>query len=157
MLIGKSYLKSLCLNDLKALNGVCHFADCVIDQVELIGVFDIDVPIKMERCIINELKIHSCWFNEGIALKNCIINGYIDYQMGGHNKKPILLYQNVFTGFVNFFDCQFDSRVEIVENVFVRGANLFGNLNEGFANTFESELIVSKNIGDLDLDGFGFD
>lgn len=80
---------------------------------------------------------------------------YVHYEMGGHNKKSIIIAGNIFHGFVNFLDCHFENQLLIEKNIFLLGSNLLGNKNEGFANLFQSEIIIKENIGSLDLDGVG--
>ena len=75
--------------------------------------------------------------------------------MGGHNAEPIIVLGNIFSEFVNFFDCQFDNDLEIRNNIFLKGSNLLGNLDEGFKNTFERNIILENNLGFLNLDGLG--
>ncbi|WP_264529893.1 hypothetical protein [Flavobacterium sp. N502540] len=117
--------------------------------------FESKFEIIIENCIIDNLSIHSCWFEEGLTFKSNHVMNYVNYQMGGHNKKNINITGNIFHDFVNFFDCHFENQLLIEKNIFLLGSNLLGNKNEGFANTFESEIIIKENIGNLDLDGLG--
>ena len=128
-----------------------YLTDCVIDTIDLIGVFELNTQLKIENCIINSLKIHSCWFVKGFTLKNCIIRGYVDYQMGGHNNNPIIIEGNIFTEFLNFFDCHFENIIELKNNVFVKGTNLLGNKGEGFENSFIEGWFIENNIGDINI------
>ncbi len=136
--------------DIKGHNSFL-LANCIIDTIDLIGVFELNVHLTIEKCLINNLKIHSCWFVNGLLLKNCIVKNYVDYQMGGHNAKPIVIEGNIFTGFFNFFDCQFDNRIELRNNVFVKGTNLLGNKGEGFENSFVDGWVLENNVGNIDL------
>lgn len=52
--------------------------------------------------------------------------------MGGHNIKPIVIEGNIFTGFLSFFDCQFENVIELRNNIFEKGTNLLGNRRDGF-------------------------
>lgn len=128
-----------------------HLTDCIINTIDLIGVFDLNVHLRIENCIINNLEIHSCWFVNGLFLKNNIIKNYVDYQMGGHNLSPIIIEGNIFTEFFNFFDCQFEDIVELKNNVFEKGTNLLGNKGEGFENSFSRGFIIENNIGNIDI------
>lgn len=136
--------------DLKGHNTL-HLINCIINTIDLIGVFELNIHLIVENCIINNLKIHSCWFVNGFLLKNCIVKNYVDYQMGGHNSNPIIIDGNVFMGFLNFFDCQFENRIEIKNNVFIKGTNLLGNKGEGFENSFVEGWLAENNVGDIDL------
>jgi len=136
-------------------NSSVHLINCIVDTVNFTGAFELNSYLRIENCIINSFLIHSCWFNNGLLLKNCIIKNYVDYQMGGHNAEPILIEGNIFNDFVNFFDCQFEEVIEIKNNIFVKGSNLLGNKGEGFENTFDDGWIVKQNMGNIDLDGVG--
>jgi hypothetical protein len=126
-----------------------HLVNCIVGTIDLIGVFKLDVHLVLENCIINDMKIHSCWPSNGLLIKNCIVKNYIDYQMGGHNKKPIVIEESIFLGFFNFFDCQFENRIELKNNIFTKGANLLGNKGEGFENSFVEGWHAENNIGDI--------
>lgn len=116
---------------------------------------DFNTEIIIENCIIHNFMILSCWFYKGLTFKNNQVMGYVDYQMGGHNKGPIVFEGNIFHEFFNFFDCQFDAQVRIENNIFLKGSNLLGNKKEGFENMFENEIIEKNNIGSIKLDGVG--
>lgn len=128
-------------------------ADSIVDTIDFAGCFDLNTKLEISGCVINTFLVHSCWFNRGLAIKNSVITNYVDYQMGGHNASPILIAGNIFMGFVNFFDCQFDEILELKDNLFVKGTNLLGNKSEGFANTFNKGIVAEGNLGLLDLDG----
>lgn len=131
--------------------------NCVVGTIDLIGVFDLEVHLTIENCVVESMLIHSCWFSEGCTIKNSVIVSYVDYQMGGHNLRPIVLEGNVFNEFFNFFDCQFNDVIEVRNNIFLKGANILGNKGEGFENTFAHGCIVEGNIGSMDVDGEGYD
>ena len=135
-------------DDLKNQN-TYYLVNGIINTIDLIGVFELNVHLIIENCIINNFKINSCWFVKGLILKNSIINSYVDYQMGGHNNKPIILDGNVFIEFFNFFDCQFENTIELKNNVFVKGTNLLGNKGEGFENSFVEGWYAEDNIGNI--------
>lgn len=75
-----------------------HISDCIVGQLDFVGL-EFKHEIVIERCIIKEMKIHSYWFVGGLSLTNSIILSEVDYQMGGHNEKQILLDGNIFKGF----------------------------------------------------------
>lgn len=128
-----------------------HICNSIIKTIDF-DLFEFERNVIIEGCIIDFLHIHSCWFIDGLVLKNCIIKNYVDYQMGGHNEKPILIENNIFNEFMNFFDCQFGDIVEVKNNVFMKGSNLLGNKEEGYHNTFDKGVIEKSNIGKIDLD-----
>ncbi len=152
-MIENTYIEKLHHNDIKN-KGSFKLSKCFIKTIDFM-TGNINIPIIVENCFIENFEILSCWFDQGLALKNCHIKNYIDYQMGGHNHKPILIDGNVFENFFNFFDCQFIELIEVKNNIFLKGSNLLGNINEGFQNTFEMQPIVKNNIGNLYLDGDG--
>lgn len=122
--------------------------DLIIENLDF-GFLEFNCSVVIENCIIDMLTIHSCWFHEGLILRNNIIKKNIDYQMGGHNNKPIIISNNIFCGFFNFFDCHFNDVVEVSNNIFFDGTNLLGNLDSGFGNLFEKGNSIKGNIGDL--------
>jgi len=129
-----------------------HLINCIIDTIDFAGVFELNVHLIIENCIINNFKIHSCWFVNGLILKNSVIINSIDYQMGGHNTNPIIIEGNVFIGFFNFFDCQFENIIRLTHNVFEKGTNLLGNKGEGFENNFEKGWYIENNVGAINVD-----
>lgn len=128
-----------------------HLINCIIDTIDLIGVFELNVCLTIDNCIVNNLKIHSCWFVDGLLIRNSIINNYIDYQMGGHNIKPIIIEGNIFMAFFNFFDCHFENTIELKNNIFTKGTNLLGNKGEGFENSFAVGYLIENNVGSVDI------
>jgi hypothetical protein len=129
-------------------------SNCTISTINF-DLFEPNFQIKIEDCKIENFLIHSCWFKGGLLFRNNEVTNYIDYQMGGHNELPIILEGNIFNSFVNFFDCHFYAQLEVLNNSFIKGSNLLGNLQEGFKNTFGESPIFKNNIGDIDIDGFG--
>lgn len=128
-----------------------HLINCLINTIDLIGAFELNVHLIIENCIIHNLKIHSCWFVNGLLLKKCIVTNHVDYQMGGHNLNPIVIEGNIFIGFFNFFDCHFENRIELKNNVFIKGTNLLGNKGEGFENSFAKGVLIENNVGNLEM------
>lgn len=141
-------------SDLNKTTTSCKIFNSIIKTIDF-DLFESDTPILIENCIIYDFLVHSCWFKEGLIFKNNLVINYIDYQMGGHNEKPIDLSGNIFTDFVSFFDCQFNFPVNLHNNIFRKGSNLLGNLDEGFKNIFDNGIIINGNIGDIYQNGFG--
>ena len=110
---------------------------------------------SIEGCIIDSFLLHACWFENGLHLINNQFNNYIDYQMGGHNLKPINLVNNIFVEFFNFFDCHFEELIKVNSNIFLKGSNLLGNKLEGFHNTFDKGIVYKNNVGKIDANNFG--
>lgn len=150
MVIKNKNIAQIQIENIKG-NKTLELLNCIIDTIDFMGVYEINIHIKIENCIINHFNIHSCWFVEGLLIKNSIIKNFIDYQMGGHNLKPIVLEGNIFLEFFNFFDCQFIERVEVVNNVFFKGTNLLGNKGEGYENSFRKTPHIKNNLGNFDI------
>ncbi|WP_372472499.1 hypothetical protein AB4865_06655 [Capnocytophaga sp. ARDL2] len=149
-IIGKN-LDTIEASYLKNTNKTVIIKKCIINIIDLEGIFDFNQKLIIEDCIINDFQIHSCWFINGLILKNNIVNNYIDYQMGGHNLKKIELTGNIFKSFFNFFDCQFKEKIEVTGNVFLEGSNLLGNKGESFENIFENGFLIENNVGKLNF------
>ncbi len=130
-------------------------ANSIVGIIDLDGKFDLNAGFKVINCVIENLHIHSCWFNRGFTLANAVVLNYVDYQMGGHNFSPITITGNIFNEFVNFFDCHFNDVVEVKSNIFAKGTNLLGNEGEGYKNIFDKGVIASNNVGILDMSGVG--
>jgi len=129
----------------------CHISHSIIKTVDFLS-FEVEIPITIERCIIENLLIGACWFTEGLLFSGNIVVNRIDYQMGGHNKREMTIKGNVFHDFFNFFDCAFIAHLTVEKNVFCKGSNLLGNQGEGFKNDFNQGFTASDNIGSLALD-----
>lgn len=96
------------------------------------------------------------YFLGGLTIDNCIFYNYLDFQAGGHNKigNPVIIINNDFKDFVNFFDCWYENEVTISNNKFHKGTNLLGQ-PFNIPVTFDKNPIVISNIGQLDLDTEG--
>ena len=152
MVIDHQNIDKISPEDFKKLDNF-HLTNCIIDTIDLVGVFEFRVNLVIENCIVNKLRIHSCWFVNGLIFRNNIVKSDVDYQMGEHNDMPIVMEGNIFIGFVNFFDCQFEKVIELRNNVFEKGTNLLGNKGEGFENSFANGWHVENNVGNVDLNG----
>lgn len=128
--------------------------NCIIENLNF-DLFNLECYIVIQNCEISNFSVHSCWFKNGLLLEKNIFHKRIEYYMGGHNNLPILIYGNTFNEFVDFNDCVFSEKIELKDNLFKKGTNLFGNLDDAAKNTFEGEVIVENNKGNLDMDGWG--
>lgn len=54
---------------------------------------------------------------------------------------------NVFYGFLNSFDFQFEDEVYFSNNIFEKGCNLFGNKGQGFENMFDCGVVKDGRYG----------
>lgn len=134
------------------------FDKCILDNVSF-EILEQGKKIVIMNSIINHLDIHGTWFFNGFELLNSNIIQYVDYQMGGHNlmSEKIIIKNNVFSEFFNFFDCIFYGPVIIENNIFLKGTNILGNLQASWVNKFDIAPIVLNNIGKIDYDGEGVD
>lgn len=107
------------------------------------------LSLTITGCAIGELFLHTTWFYQGFILENCTIQKSLDFQMGGHNKKPVIIKNNVFGDFVNFDDCQFDELLIVENNIFCKATNLLIDFHTNESNTFAKTSRINNNIGDL--------
>jgi hypothetical protein len=113
-------------------------------------------PVRFINCHFEECKFVFTYFLGGLTIDNCKFDDYLDFQAGGHNiaGKLITIANNQFSGFVNFFDCWYESEVIIKNNCFLQGTNLLGKpLN--IPVTFDVEPVIENNQGQLDIDTEG--
>lgn len=122
-----------------------HISHAIIDTIDFrFSSFSHNVHI--ENCIIGELLIYSTFFEGGFVLENCIISKYTNYEMGGPNKFPFVIRNNVFCDIFQFFDCIFENELTIKNNVFCKGASIYNR-----SNTFSDFTQITDNNGALDL------
>lgn len=123
----------------------------IIDTLDL-SAFHFYSEVIIHDCIIREVKLSYCWFIDGLEFMNNIITQGTTYEAGGHNKKTFIMKENIFHGFLNFFDCQFENTVHFSNNILLEGCNLLGNKGEGYETIFDNGIIQDGNIGKLDLE-----
>lgn len=150
-LIENQLIKYLDYNTIKEyINESWSLSNCVIELLD-INALEFSKEVIITNCVIHKLIIYSCWFSGGLKFSNNVVLSDIDYQMGGHNKEEVRFESNIFNGFFSFFDCQFDAKLIVKNNVFIHGTDLFTKENKGFDNLFEHGFIVEGNIGELDV------
>lgn len=123
-------------------------SNCIIDTLDFVGI-EFEKEVIIRRCIITNMDIYSSWFSTGLIFVENLVLSDIDYEMGGHNKKEIIIEQNIFEGFFSFFDCCFEKEIVIRNNIFAGNCDLLLQENKGFDNIFENGYIVENNIGRL--------
>jgi hypothetical protein len=129
-------------------DSVIIFFDC--PSVEFKG------KVLIENCQIVKSAFNYAYFINGLEIRNSSFKEYVDFEAGGHNENgAIILDENSFNGFVNFFDCWFKGPVIIKGNVFGKGSNLLGNKEEEYKSVFDGIAIIENNTGRVDLDGEG--
>ncbi len=123
---------------------------CIINIFDVVSVNFIG-KVEIRNCILSEFKILGCWFEGGLSFSHNIVKSPINYEMGGHNKEVFELNGNIFNGFFSFFDCQFDAEERIENNIFMQGSDLLYKEQKGFDNSFTNGLILTNNLGRLDI------
>lgn len=112
--------------------------------------------VRLINCHFKKCQFVFSYFLGGLTIDNCIFEDYLDFQAGGHNKdgKPVTITANQFGGFVNFFDCWYESEIIIRNNNFQKGSNLLGK-PFNIPVTFGVAPIIEENKGQLNLDTEG--
>lgn len=131
------------------VNKALYINNCIIETIYFATTEFMDKVI-ISNCIIQEFDIHACWFKGGLLFANNIVKSEIDYQMGGHNEKEIEIIGNIFNSFFGSFDCHFEEKVIIENNIFMHDCDLLGKENEGSDNLFLKGYVANNNIGSLD-------
>jgi hypothetical protein len=113
-------------------------------------------PVRLVNCHFLKCQFVFTYFSGGLIIDNCIFDGYLDFQAGGHNKtgKPVIIANNQFADFVNFFDCWYENEVIISNNTFQKGTNLLGR-PFNIPVTFDIAPVIENNKGQLDLNTEG--
>ena len=123
---------------------------CVIHVLDL-STIEFHGKVTIRNCIIDKLNLHCTWFAEGLEFMGNIVMSDIDYQMGGHNNDVMVISDNIFHGFFDFFDCHFENKLNVENNVFMKETDLILRENKGFDNYFHGGLVLSSNIGKLNV------
>lgn len=148
-----------------------HINDCYIDgKITLEGFEAFEKPIIFKNCVIDffsgsstifkdKVSFSNChfkncsfiftYFESGLSIEGCVFDKYLDFQAGGHNKTgAVALTSNEFKGFVNFFDCWYESDVNISTNIFHEGTNLLGSPHN-IPVTFDKTPVIEGNSGKI--------
>lgn len=133
------------------------FENCIVECFSG-SMTQFDKPVKLINCHFKKCQFVSTYFGGGLIIDNCTFDNYLDFQTGGHNKPghPVIITNNDFKDFVNFFDCWYENEVTISHNKFHKGTNLFGKPHN-IPVTFDIEPRIENNTGQLDLDNEGED
>lgn len=125
--------------------------NCILENLSAINI-QFTKPVKLVNCHLKNCQFHFSHFLAGLTIDNCTFESHLDFQAGGHNKDAhaFTIINSDFKGFVNFFDCWFESDVFIYSNNFRAGTNIYGSPN-GIPVTFDGETIINNNIGQLGL------
>jgi hypothetical protein len=125
--------------------------NCIVECLQ-ISAIAFAKPMKFINCHFNECHFIFTCFLGGLFIDHCTFDHYVDFQSGGHNKdgNPVTITNNEFKGFVNFFDCWYESEVTISNNLFHKGTNLLGKLHD-IGVTFDIAPTIKDNTGQLDI------
>ena len=123
---------------------------CVIHVLNL-STIEFHGKVTIRNCIMDKLNLHCTWFAAGLEFTGNVVMSDIDYQMGGHNHEEMIISDNVFHGFFDFFDCHFEERLTVENNIFKKGTDLLKRENKGFDNYFGGELVLSHNKGQMNI------
>jgi hypothetical protein len=131
------------------------FENCIIENFSG-SVTQFGKPVRLVNCHFKKCHFAFTYFLGGLTIDNCTFDNYLDFQAGGHNKtgNAIIITNNDFKDFVNFFDCWYENEVVLSKNKFHKGTNLLGKPHN-IAVTFDTQAIIKDNIGQLDLDNEG--
>jgi hypothetical protein len=124
--------------------------NCNIDNFSCIMI-SFSKPVTLKNCYLKNATFMFSYFTGGLIIENCVFEQYLDFQSGGHNEggNAIIIKENLFKGFVNFWDCWFTDQVLIHNNVFKHGTNL---LSKDQYVSFDIPPIVENNSGDLAIE-----
>ncbi|RSK46093.1 hypothetical protein [Hymenobacter perfusus] len=137
----------------------------------------LDYAVRIENCWVEELRgaaeeyqrpvqlINSHFvqcdfafahFPQGLTIVGCTFENYLEFQAGGHNQPgfPVQLQNNIFKGFVNFFDCWYKAEVLVEGNIFHQGTNLLG-APQGYSVQFDAPSTIQHNVGNLERNDEG--
>lgn len=150
----KYYIKNehieLLNSDMISTADSLYLYESIIGTIDLVGV-EMKNEVVIHDCIIQNLLIDACWFRNGLSFMSNIVKSDIDYQAGGHNNKNITISKYIYHGFYSFFDCQFDEKPILTNNIFLKGCDVLYLENKGFDNRFENGFIIENNIGRVDV------
>jgi len=129
--------------------------NCIVDNLVAVGT-EFKEPVRLINSFFKNCNFYASYFTKGLIIDNCTFDNYLEFQAGGHNKNgsPVIITNNNFKDFVNFFDSWYESGVTISKNKFQKGTNVLGNPNN-ISVTFDVEPIIKDNIGQLDLNNEG--
>lgn len=129
--------------------------NCIIEAFSCIMI-QFEKPVRLINSHLKKCEFTFSYFLGGLTIDNCTFDSYLDFQAGGHNKTghSIIVTNNEFKGFVNFFDCWYENEVKISHNRFLKGTNLLGKPHN-IPVTFDIEPLIKDNVGQLGLSNEG--
>jgi hypothetical protein len=143
----------LSLSGLDNFNKSIILENCIVEYIEGISSQFLK-KLEFRNSNFKLCDFTFTYFLGGLDLDCCVFENYLDFQAGGHNKSNSLfsITNCTFKGFVNFFDCWYESQVVIQSNHFIKGTNLLGKDREtGIKTRFDILPTVENNVGKLDV------
>ena len=127
------------------------FENCILEYFSG-SVTQFNKPVRLINCHFKECQFIFTYFLGGLTIDNCTFDSYLDFQAGGHNKtaNSVIITNNNFKNFVNFFDCWYENEVTISNNKFHKGTNLLGR-PYNIPVTFDIKPTIKDNFGELDI------
>lgn len=125
-------------------------SDCIVEYFEG-SVSTFSQPVKFINTHFKDCKFTFSFFLKGLIIENCTFDSYLDLQSGGHSqiRYPIIIKNNKFLGFVNFFDCWYKTDVFITGNTFFKGTNIESKTQ---LITFDVPPVISNNTGQTNIE-----
>ena len=127
----------------------CQFADFRADCAQIFS------PVKFENCTFDSVSFHGAYFLGGFVMRNCVVNGRLGFECGGHNDNgEFALVDSRFDKLVDFEDCWFTGPFRIDKVELRDGSNLLGNEGTPVAVTFDVPPTVKSVTGRLDCNTY---
>lgn len=128
------------------VNTELTFINC---QVDVFSATDIILTkkIRFENCTIGEFQCHATRFHEGFELISTIVKRASQFDCGGHNQSShkIIIQDCIFEGYVDCFDIYCKGSVQIINNLFKDGTNLFLYLNTSYGIEEGVQFVIKNN------------
>jgi len=127
-----------------------NISNCVVEYFEG-SATTFTQPVKFINSHFKDCRLTFSFFLKGLVIENCTFDSYLDLQSGGHSQAgyPIIIKNNNFLDFVNFFDCWYMTDVFITGNTFSKGTNIESKTQ---LITFDITPVISDNIGQTDVE-----
>ena len=127
-----------------------YIENCVLDDFHF-PCLQATKPVSFINTHFKYTESYAPYFMAGLLIRSCTLDTYLDFQSGGHNKNgtEIRIENNVFKGFVNFFDDWFEGPVIVEGNTFEQDTNL---LSQKLLIKFDVPPISSGNTGKMDVE-----
>ena len=127
-----------------------HFENCTIQNFDG-NLTQFTKPVRFIGCHFQHCTFAFAYFLQGLTIERCTFEQPLDLQAGGHNQPgyPVIIRDNSFAGFVNFFDCWYQGEVVVCGNTFAQGTNIASKRQ---LITFDTQPVVENNQGSVNLE-----